>query len=68
MTYTGEPPYLQPGGEPAADNVTSLANEVLAIVALHIPQAAAADHADAAAVPAAAPRRKPYLRLLENIA
>ncbi len=70
MTYTGEPPYLQQGGEPAADNVTSLVNEVLAIVGLHIPQAGSADHAGAAPVPVPVPlpRRKPYLRLLENIA
>ena len=37
MTYTGKPPYLQVGGEHAADNVASLADEVLAIIGLHLP-------------------------------
>lgn len=62
MTYTGEPPWMQQGGEGAAENVVSLANEVLRLVGLHIPQAGAASALDAA------PRRKPHLRLVEQIA
>ena len=68
MTYTGQPPYLQQGGEAAAENVTSLTNEVLAIVNLHIPQAVSPEQAPIAPVPALSSSRKPYLRLLENIA
>jgi chromosome partitioning protein len=37
MTYTGKPPYRQEGGEHAAANVTSLVDEVLAIIGLHLP-------------------------------
>jgi hypothetical protein len=67
MTYTGEPPYLQQGGEAAAANVRSLTDAVLAILNLHIPHAAVPP-ADAAPVQETTSRRKPYLRLLENIA
>lgn len=65
MTYTGEPPWLQQGGEPAADNVTSLTNAILEIAGLPIPQVAPAE---AAPVPVSLPRRKPHLRLVERIA
>ena len=68
MTYTGEPPYLQQGGGPAADNVTSLADEILAIVGLRIPQAPPAQHAGNPPVPFPASRGKPYLRLVQEIA
>jgi chromosome partitioning protein len=36
MTYTGKPPWLQPGGEQAAANVCSLVDEVLGIVGLRL--------------------------------
>jgi chromosome partitioning protein len=42
MTYTGKPPYLQEGGEHAAANVASLADQVLAIIGLHLPATASA--------------------------
>jgi len=38
MTYTGRPPFLQEGGDQAAGNVASLADEVLEIVGLNIPR------------------------------
>ena len=54
MTYTGQPPYQQTGGEAAAANVTSLANAVLAIAGLTLPAVEAAAHAPPVA--ATAPR------------
>ena len=45
MTYTGRPPYQQDGGEQAAANVASLADEVLAIVGLHLPRITSASEA-----------------------
>jgi len=38
MTYTGRPPYRQEGGEQAAANVASLADEVLDIIGLRLPR------------------------------
>ena len=43
MTYTGQPPWRQHGGEPAAANVASLTDAVLAIIALHLPGAGTLD-------------------------
>ncbi len=37
MTYTGQPPYAQTGGEQAAANVTALADAVLAAAGLDLP-------------------------------
>ncbi len=37
MTYTGQPPWRQDGGEQAAANVASLVDEVLNIVGLDLP-------------------------------
>jgi chromosome partitioning protein len=42
MTYTGRPPYRQEGGDQAAANVASLADEVLDIIGLHLPRIATA--------------------------
>lgn len=68
MTYTGVPPWMQQGSEPAADNVTSLANEVLGIVGLRVPQAASAAQRSGMPMPVSAARRTPHLRLVEQIA
>jgi chromosome partitioning protein len=43
MTYTGQPPWRQDGGEQAAANVVSLTDAVLAVIALHLPGAATVD-------------------------
>jgi chromosome partitioning protein len=39
MTYTGQPPWLQDGGEQAAANVASLADAVLDLLGLRLPRA-----------------------------
>ena len=65
MTYSGEPPFRQPGGEAAADNVVRLADAVLDVLGLRIPEAPAADSSDATASAAAT---RPYLRLVETVA
>jgi chromosome partitioning protein len=62
MTYTGKPPYRQEGGEQAAANVTSLVNEVLAIIGLHLPAPSAAGDATSASM-AATPERGPIPRI-----
>jgi chromosome partitioning protein len=51
MTYNGQPPYRQDGGEAAAANVTHLTDAVLAIIGLNLPsgQPASPEHANTAA-------------------
>jgi chromosome partitioning protein len=46
MTYTGQPPWRQDGGEQAAANVASLADEVLNIVGLDLPPVTRQDPQD----------------------
>lgn len=68
MTYTGQPPYRQAGGEAAADNVTKLAAEVTAIVGLITAQPALMAQAAMEAPRVSAPRGRPHLRLLHGSA
>jgi chromosome partitioning protein len=60
MTYTGQPPWRQDGGEPAAANVASLADAVLAIIGLRLPAVAAAQPAPPEAAPARGPSASPH--------
>lgn len=66
MTYTGKPPYEQPGGEQAAANVASLADEVLAIIGLRLVSMAAGNET----APASSPRRggRPHLQDAQTVA
>jgi chromosome partitioning protein len=55
MTYTGKPPYSQDGGEQAAANVSSLVDEILAIVGLPLTLPARSGALDDTAVRAGMP-------------
>ena len=57
MTYTGQPPWRQDGGEAAAANVASLTDAVLSIVGLVLPGTAAARDAGPRAGTARDPAR-----------
>jgi chromosome partitioning protein len=52
MTYTGRPPWRQDGGEQAAANVVSLADEVLGIIGLQLPPATRPNPLNAEGAPA----------------
>lgn len=62
MTYNGQPPYRQQGGEQAAANVMRLTDAVLAIIGLDLP---AADHSAAAPTVALEYGQSPRLRVDE---
>jgi chromosome partitioning protein len=68
MTYTGKPPWSQPGGEAAAANVASLVDVVLSIIGLHLPPMRRPDWDDpeVAAAPAGDPR--PHLEDIQPVA
>jgi chromosome partitioning protein len=61
MTYTGQPPWRQDGGEQAAANVASLVDEVLNIIGLNLPPVTRPDPQNAEAAPAL--QREPWLYL-----
>jgi len=67
MTYTGEPPFRQQGGEAAADNVVKLADEVLSVLGATLPLAAPGTQPDASEADGL-PGKRPYLRLVETVA
>jgi chromosome partitioning protein len=68
MTYTGKPPWSQPGGEAAAANVASLVDMILGIIGLYLPPAQRQDwHGpEVAAAPAGDPR--PHLEDIRSVA
>jgi chromosome partitioning protein len=66
MTYTGKPPWRQDGGEQAAANVSSLVDEVLAIVGVYLPPVSRAEPADAEA--AATRASWPFLQDVQSVA
>lgn len=65
MTYTGKPPWRQDGGEQAAANVSSLVDEVLAIIGLHLPPVTRPEPASAASAPRSS---WPYLQDVQTVA
>ena len=56
MTYTGQPPWRQDGGEQAAANVASLTDAVLAIIGLELPAVGATGEAAAGRRATVSPR------------
>jgi len=68
MTYTGKPPYAQDGAGAAAENVSSLVDEVLGIVGVDLRSIASAGEQEP--IPVAVPtssHQRPYLRVVESI-
>jgi chromosome partitioning protein len=68
MTYTGEPPWRQDGGEQAAANVASLVDEVLGIIRLHLPPVTRPEPLDAESRAATSRGSWPYLQDVQTVA
>ncbi|HEX3992101.1 MAG TPA: ParA family protein, partial [Acetobacteraceae bacterium] len=68
MTYTGQPPWRQDGGEQAAANVASLVDEVLNIVGLNLPPVTRQDPQNAEGAPALRRDSWPHLQDVQTVA
>jgi len=66
MTYTGEPPYRQAGAEAAAENVSSLADAVMAIVGLTVPPPAPVREPFLETVPSKVSHARPHLQVIQG--